>query len=160
MNAPGFTMNGWHVTAIIGGFLLLVVGVDVSFAVAAYRTFPGEVSAHPYEDGLAYNHELARRTREASLGWSALAEGRALGTDHAVRVVMATRDARPLTGLTIEARLARPATEAGAQSLRLKETRPGLYEAGVSAAPGVWDLSFTARDRGGASFQGERRLQW
>ena len=52
---PAFTLKGWHV--LVG--MLLFFGADIAvntvFMMDAYRTYPGEGSQTPYEDGLAYN---------------------------------------------------------------------------------------------------------
>ena len=55
-----FRLTGWHVLAIVTGFFALVTAVDIGFVVMAVRTFPGEVSSTPYEDGLAYDRSLAQ----------------------------------------------------------------------------------------------------
>ena len=57
----GPVLKGWHVLA---GFLVFF-GVDIAvntvFMVSAYRTFPGEISMTPYEDGIAFNASLRQR---------------------------------------------------------------------------------------------------
>ena len=55
MSAPAareFRLNGWHVLAMLVAFFGVVIAVNVGFAVQAYSTFPGEVTARPYEEGL------------------------------------------------------------------------------------------------------------
>ena len=70
---PGaaFEIKGWHVLLALLGFFGAVSAVDVGMAVQAYRTFPGEVSASPYEDGLQFNRTLAERAEARALGWKA-----------------------------------------------------------------------------------------
>ena len=58
---PGFVLKGWHVGVIVVAFFAGVVAVDVSMAIRAYSTFPGEVTAKPYEEGLGFNGEIHRR---------------------------------------------------------------------------------------------------
>ena len=70
---PGFRFTGWHFLAIIVGFFAIVVAVDSGFVVMAVKTFPGEVSATPYEDGLAYDRSYAQLRAQERLGWRATA---------------------------------------------------------------------------------------
>lgn len=152
----GFRLNGWHVLAMIVGFFAVVIAIDVSFAVLAYRTHPGEVSVTPYEDGLIYNRKLAQLSAQAELGWQAAA---AAEPDKVVVVVVDSAQ-RPITGLKITGKMERPATETGRLTPRFVETSPGRYEAALKGATGAWDL--TAATHGGAtqSFEFERRLTW
>ncbi|HQN51288.1 MAG TPA: FixH family protein, partial [Phenylobacterium sp.] len=55
-----FRVTGWHVLITVTGFFLLVFAVDFYFVSLAYKTFPGQVSVTPYEDGVAYNRKLAQ----------------------------------------------------------------------------------------------------
>src|SRR3954447_7359564 len=105
----GFRLTGWHFLAMIVGFFLVVIAVDVTFAVLAYRTHPGEVSVTPYEDGLVYDRKIAQQRAQEALGWRAAAgaeQGR-------VVVLLQDRAGRPLGGLVLAGKLERPATEAG-----------------------------------------------
>lgn len=162
MSAPesplraGFTIGGWHVLAGITAFFAVVIGVDASFTVIALRTFPGQVSVTPYEDGLLYNRRIAQIEAQERLGW------RAAASASPGEVVMAFRDraGRPLTGLAITGRLERPATESGRVTLRFTETAPGAYVAPSGRLSGAWDLTAEARGPSGGAFVAERRLKW
>jgi nitrogen fixation protein FixH len=151
-----FRITGWHFLAMIVGFFAVVIGVDVTFAVLAYRTHPGEVSVTPYEDGLIYDKKIAQMRAQAALGW------RAAAGPEAGKVVVLVEDAahRPLSGLTLTGKLERPATEAGRLTPRFVEVAPGRYEAAEKGLKGAWDLTAEARDRAGHSFELERRLTW
>lgn len=155
MNASPFTIKGWHVGLGVTLFFALVISVDAAFTVLAYRTYPGAVSVTPYEDGLTYNRKLAAQRAQAALGWEVAAEGRP------GQVVILARSAQggPISGLTVEAQLQRPATEAGRQTLRLTETEPGTYTVSGSFS-GAWDLTANLRDTKGHRFEAERRLTW
>lgn len=152
----GFRITGWHFLAMIVGFFAVVIGVDVSFAVVAYRTHPGEVSVTPYEDGLIYNKKIAQMRAQEALGWRAGA-GPEAGK---VVVVIEDRAGKPVSGLSLGGKLERPATEAGRIVPRFHETAPGRYEAAERGLSGAWDLTAEARDRAGHSFELERRLTW
>jgi len=152
---PPFVVKGWHVAAGVVAFFAVVIGVDASFLVLAYRTHPGQVEAKPYETGLIYNAELARLRAQEALGWRAGAEARANGLE----VVLEDRGGRPLTGLRVSALLQRPATEQGRADVSLKETAPGRYEV-RRALSGAWDVRVEADGGAGRRFIAERRLTW
>jgi nitrogen fixation protein FixH len=154
---PGFRIKGWHVLAAIVAFFLVVIGVDTSFAVMAYRTFPGEVSRTPYEDGVTYNNKLAQMAAQAKLGWTVSA-GVEPGGELLVRV--RDRQGAPVRGLTGQGKLERPATEAGRITPRFREAAPGDYLAKPGRLMGAWDLTVALSDAAGHRFEAERRLTW
>ncbi|MFM8376963.1 MAG: FixH family protein [Phenylobacterium sp.] len=155
-SAGGWTLTGWHVLGVVVGFFAIIIALDVWFMTLAYKTFPGQVSETPYEDGVAFNQRLAQQDAQARLGWSAAAAA----DPSAVRVELRDAQGAPVRGLEVTGRLERPATEAGRLTLRFSETAPGRYAAPVRSPSGTWDLTFTARGSGGQAFEGARRLAW
>lgn len=158
MSAPAsahpFRLTGWHVLAMLVAFFGVTFVVDGFMMVRAYKTFPGEVSTTPYEDGLAYDSQLDQQARQAVLGWR-MGAGFVGG---AIRLTAADRSGAPLEGLRITARLERPATEQGRVSIQFRPIAPGLYEARPGSLTGAWDLRVSAYDAGGRRFDAERRL--
>lgn len=151
-----FEVRGWHVLVGVSAFFAVVFAVDVGFTVMAIRTFPGQVSVTPYEDGLLYNRHIAQVEAQERLGWRAAAGAEA----GQVALRFQDRAGRPLTGLTIVGRLERPATEAGRLDLRFVEVGDGRYVAPTGRIAGAWDLTAHARGPSGGSFLAERRLSW
>ena len=91
---PGFRIKGWHVFAGVTAFFAVVIAVDVSFAVLAYRTHPGEVSVTPYEDGLVYDRHIAQLRAQEQLGWRAAA----WATPGEAAIEFVDRDGKPSSG--------------------------------------------------------------
>ena len=153
---PGFVIRGWHVLVGVCAFFAVVITVDVAFMTLAIRTFPGQVSVTPYEDGLLYNRRIAQLEAQDRLGW------RAAAAAEPGQVVVEFRDraGQPLAGLAITGRLERPATEAGRIGLRFSEAEPGRYVAPAGRISGAWDLTAEARGPTGGAFVAERRLTW
>lgn len=153
---PARGLTGWHVLAMVVGFFTIVIAVDVLFAVQAYRTFPGEVSVTPYEDGIAYNRTLAQMAAQEKYGWRAAAGATKGG------IVVEFRDSKggPVRGLTFSTKLERPATEAGRLHPVFHETAAGRYQADLPGVKGAWDLTLAATDASGRRFEAERRLTW
>jgi len=153
---PGFVIRGWHVLAGVTAFFAVVIGVDATFTVLALRTFPGQVSVTPYEDGLLYNRRIAQVEAQERLGWRAAAAA----APGEVVLTFQDRAGRPLTGLAVAGRLERPATDAGRVTLRFAEAAPGRYVAPGGRLSGAWDLTAEARGPAGGVFLAERRLAW
>jgi nitrogen fixation protein FixH len=152
---PRFRLNGWHVLA---GFVLFFgadIAVNTVFIVRAYRTFPGEVSVTPYEDGLLYDAALRQKAAQDALGWRLTA--RAESRDH---VTVTAEDAKgaPIGGLKLAGLLQRPATEDDKRNITFAEIAPGRYRAAAGDLAGAWDLDVTASDGAGHKFIAERRL--
>jgi nitrogen fixation protein FixH len=152
----GFRFTGWHMLATVCVFFGVVIAVDVSMATMAYRTFSGEVAQDPYEAGLAYNRTLVQRRAQTALGWAATIED----SPGAVRLRMTDRDGRPVAGLTVAAKLERPATEAGSVNAAFVESAPGIYDARLPGLSGAWDINAHAVDRTGRLFEAQRRVVW
>lgn len=151
-----FEVRGWHVLAGVSAFFAVIIAVDASFAVLAVRTFPGQVSVTPYEDGLLYNRHIAQLETQARLGWRAAAAAE----PGQVALAFRDRDGRPLTAMTVTGKLERPATEAGRIPLRFVEAEPGRYIAPAGRLVGTWDLTAEAHGATGGAFIAERRLTW
>lgn len=151
-----FRIRGWHVLLGFIAFFGVVAAVNVGFVVMSIRSFPGQVSVTPYEDGLIHDRKLAQIAAQERLGWRA----GAAAAPNAVVVEMRDRDGAPLNGLALEGKLERPATEAGRLTLRFRETAPGRYVARPGALTGAWDLTAVAAGAHGERFEAERRLAW
>lgn len=153
---PRFRISGRHVLLAVIAFFGVIIAVNAYFLVAAYRTFPGQVSETPYEDGVGFNRTVAQRRAQAELGWSATATTTAQG----VEVDLRDRAGQPLQGLKVEGVLRRPATQAGQISLKFTEASAGRYVAKAGPGSGAWDLHFVAKGARAELFEGERRLTW
>jgi nitrogen fixation protein FixH len=141
------------------GLLTLFFGttivVDGVMVVSAYRTYPGEVSSTPYEDGLAWDSELDQQRTQAALGWRMTAGLVAPGV---IEVTARDRAGAPLDLERIEARLERPATELGKRAVQFAPAAPGVCRASAGQLHGAWDLRLSAFDQRGRRFDAERRL--
>jgi nitrogen fixation protein FixH len=150
-----FTLKGWHVLVGFVVFFGIDIAINTVFMVSAYKTFPGETTLTPYEDGLAYNAALKQKRQQAALGWR-LAAG---VEDHdQLRVEVVDRTGAPIKGLQVMGKLERPATEDGERTLPLKEVAPGVYAARPGGLTGAWDFEVTAVNARGDVAKADRRL--
>jgi len=157
---PGFVLKGWHVAVILVTFFVAVFSVDGLMMYRAYSTFPGEVVAKPYEEGLGFNGEIHRRAAAKALGWKAtLLDSRANGH---VRLVLSVndKDGQPVKGLHFTGALTRAVTTQGAETLHIAETAPGVYETTATGGSGLFDFNAKAQGAGGKVFEVEQRLVW
>lgn len=157
---PGFILKGWHVAVILVTFFLCLFVVDGLMMYRAYSTFPGEVVAKPYEEGIGFNAEIHRRAAARAMGWKAtLLDSR---TNGRVRLVLsvADRDGKPVDGLNFSGSLSRAVTTQGAETLHLTRTAPGTYEASAVGGSGLWDFSVKSATADGKLFEVEQRLVW
>jgi nitrogen fixation protein FixH len=63
-SSGGWTLTGRHVLGVVVGFFAVIIALNIWFLTLAYRTFPGQVSDTPYEDGLAFNQRLAAQAAQ------------------------------------------------------------------------------------------------
>ncbi|MBK8543735.1 MAG: FixH family protein [Caulobacteraceae bacterium] len=161
MSAKPFEIKGGHVLAGLLLFFAAIIAINVAFAVAAVRTFPGEDERRSYTQGLHYNDTLAERRAEARLGWQARTQ---LSPTHAgarLIVRLDDRDGAPIDGATIEGVLRWPPNEAGDRQLTFVSQGDGSYAADLGTlAPGRWDLRARAHDRGASALSFEAELTW
>lgn len=140
-------LTGRRVLACLIGFFLVVASVNAVFIYAGIRSWPGLVSEHAYEEGLAYNRTLAEARANAALGWTARLGYR----DGQASLVLADRDGRAIDGMQVEAVFTRPLGKAAAISAVLVSTGGGRYVAPLALPlAGQWDMVVTvdgARDR-------------
>ena len=162
-----FELKGVHVLLAVVGFFAAVIAVDVGMAIQAYSTFPGEVSATPYEDGLKFNSTLTERATERSMGWRASIKATVVGAGGTINsgrtqlmVTVADKAGLPVRRVDLSGRLERPATETGRRQLRFVEIKPGLYQAFAPDSPGAWDLTLSGADSAGRPFEAESRMVW
>ena len=158
--SEGKRLTGWKVLAILVGFFGVIFSVNGYMAYSAISTFSGEVDAHPYEHGIAYNHDIANAREQASRGWKVEASLERLASGE-TRILVLARDAGgvDISGATLAANLASPVDKKQDVAAKLQETAPGRYEARVLVAPGVRDLHLTAELGGREVFRSHSRLQ-
>ncbi|MFZ2587207.1 MAG: FixH family protein [Alphaproteobacteria bacterium] len=130
-------------------FLLLavfavVLGVNIFMAYLAVTSSRGVVSPTAYEDGLAYNTQLAAQATQQHLGWALV---RATHTFPAsLTYTLADAQTNPLSGATVTATVQRPLNDAPAQTFTLTEATAGTYTVATPwPRSGPWDVTLTVQ---------------
>lgn len=157
--AGGKPLNGWKVLAIFVGFFLTVVLVNGVMIYKAVKTFSGEVVAHPYERGLAYNRDIARAREQAMRDWKVDARLTRLATGE-TEISVTARDADGLgvTGVQMSALLVAPADLSKDMQAALTETAPGRFVGKTRVPAGRRDLVLTALRGGEEVFRSRNRI--
>jgi len=160
MSTASFEIRGWHVLATILGFFAVIIAVNVTFAVYAIRSFPGEDVRRSYLQGLRYNDTLAERRTQAALGWRASAELREDGDGALLEVVLNTRDAVAIESATLTGELEWPTNSQLDRALIFESQGGGRYAARLGALhAGRWRLRARA-EQGSAALDFESELTW
>lgn len=154
-----FTVRGWHVLAGMLGFFVVIIAVNVAFAVVAIGSFPGEDVRRSYLQGLNYNRTLAERREQGALGWRASAS---LSADGALDVVLRDKADAPVSDATIGGELRWPATAQFDRTLRFENVGGGLYRARLAAPlrAGRWRLRARATGPQDQALDFEADLTW
>lgn len=160
MTTARFELRGWHVLVTIVAFFAAIIAVNVTFAIYAVRSFPGEDVSHSYLQGLHYNDTLAERREQAELGWRASTELRGDAHNAILEVVLTTRDAQAIDGATLSGELEWPANAQRDHALTFEAAGEGRYVAHIGALPpGLWRLRAHAQSGSGA-LEFESELAW
>ena len=152
------TLTGRHVLFWLFAFFGVVILTNSVFITLAVKTLRGEDEEKPYLQGIAFNHTLAERAKQAGLGWQAsLAARRLQSGDVVVDLHVYSREHTPLSGLSLVGILRHPVDEHLDCKLSFREVMPGLYQGHADhLKPGNWDV--IAKTDAGAPFEASRRL--
>ena len=154
-----FRLTGMHVLAMLVAFFGIVAAVNVVMIRFALKTHSGEVTAHPYEKGLAYNAAIREAREQEARGWKV--DGQVTrGPDGKALIEVSARDAAgaALTGLKVHGLLAAPADVKRDRPIELVEAAPGVYRGEAAAQDGAWDFELTAARDGKTLFQSHNRI--
>lgn len=157
--AGGRPLNGWKVLAMLVGFFVFVSSVNGVMIYYAIKTFSGEVVAHPYERGLAYNRDIAQARAQAARDWKVDVElTRNAGM---TEILVTARDANgaEITGVEMNAAFAAPADLSRDVRLRLEETAPGRFAGRAALPAGQRDLELSANLGGAQVFRSRNRVE-
>lgn len=141
----GFVLKGWHVGTMLAAFFATVIGVNITFMMLAYKSFPGEDVPRSYVQGLKYNETLATRAKQATLGWNVVAQFDRSAAEPTLIVSVLNEHGRDLVGATVTGTLRRAVTDREDRTLQFVETSPGDYRATLpNLARGAWTLRANA----------------
>lgn len=139
-----FQITGRMVLFALVGFFAVITAVDGVMMYLAISTFGGIDKADGYRRGIKYNQRIEAEVAQAKLGWTdviALSE-----TGDKLVVTITNRDGTPVEGLSVVAKLERPATNIYDRTLTLDDAGGGRYETSISdLLKGTWTVDVAAR---------------
>ena len=160
MSTASFEIRGWHVLATILAFFATIIVVNVTFAVYAVRSFPGEDVRRSYLQGLRYNDTLAQRRAQATLGWRASTELRGDADGAFLEVLLNTRNAAAIEDANLTGELEWPTNSQLDRALTFASQGDGRYVARLGELnSGRWRLRVRA-EQGGNVLDFESELTW
>ena len=129
----------------------------IRYALATHR---GEITKHPYEEGLAYNRTLAAAEAQDALKWE-VDVTHTREADGTLRLDLNAHDAKnaPLSALHIKAILEAPADMHRDIGITFAEDGSGRYHALTTAPAGAWTLSLEADKEGRKMFLSNNRIK-
>jgi len=152
--APGGrAFTGRHMLFVLLAFFGTVIGVNVTMAVLASRTWTGLVVKNSYVASQHYNEVLAQARQQDLLGWQATLvydRGR-------LTFALSDRDERPVHLLDARVRVSRPTHERDDRTVDLAPSADG-YGTDAALAAGIWNADVTARRNDGFVYRGHFRL--
>lgn len=155
----GRPLTGWKVLAIFVGLFAIVAAANGVMIYEAVNTFRGEVVAHPYDRGLAYNREIAESRAQDVRDWRVdVSFRRDASGDVLVTVQARAPDETPITGVEMAATFVAPADVKKDAPVKLVEAVVGRYEGRVALPAGLRDLVVTARRGGKEVFRSTSRV--
>ncbi|MGJ5181703.1 FixH family protein [Bradyrhizobium oligotrophicum] len=153
-------LTGGMVLAMLLAFFGTVIGVNAYMMKMAISTLPGTEVDSPYSASLAYEKEIAAARAQDERRWQVEAHiERAAGGAAILQVNARDASGNPVSGLTFQGRLERPADKRADQDVALAEVGSGIYRGTAEAiAPGQWDLVLEGDSSGRRMFMSKNRV--
>lgn len=138
-------LTGKHVLIITLTAFGVIIGVNLTLAVLALRTFPGLEVANSYVASQAFDRDRAAQDK---LGWTVTPD-----YDGEVLTLM-IRDAQgyPAPIATMDVTVGRPTHVRDDQKPQFTYQN-GMFRAPLTLAPGIWNLHIAATARDGTTFR-------
>ena len=156
---PPKPLTGTAVLLMVLGFFAVVIGANMIMAYNAITTFSGLQSPKPYENGLAFNREIARAKAQSDRQWTtdATINKRPDGTT-AISVHLTDAKGSPLRGYELTASLNSPTDIRRDHRMILAEGNFGDYMGSSLIERGQWDMAIEARQNGETLYRSVSRI--
>lgn len=125
--------KGRHMAAILVAFFGVIIGVNLTMATVASRSWTGFVVPNSYVASQEFNGKVAAARRQAALGW----EAKLTIIDGVARLEVHDRQGRPVALSAASLTLRSPTTDKADTTVALSKDVGGLAQA-VHVADGVW----------------------
>ena len=155
----GYHLTGRRVLLMLIAFFVIVFGVNIGMAYLAVETFSGVQTEKPYENGLAYNRDIAVARAQDAKNW--------MVEDHIIRTETceASIDVRifdsqtlAIAGLAVSVTLKAPADSHRDHRVQLTDAGNGRYHGLTPSEEGQWDIETIAQQNGDVVYHSINRI--
>ncbi len=146
IETTGRPLTGRHVLMITVGAFAVIIGVNLTMAYQAIRTFPGLEVANSYVASQSFDRD---RMAQQALGWT-VTQGYGKG---GVALHFAGPDGAPVQPASLIARVGRSTEAADDQDLIFVATGLGDYRAPALLGRGKWVVMVQATSANGTAFR-------
>lgn len=154
-----FKLTGGSVLIAMIVFFAVIFAVNGVMAYLAVETFSGVQTDKPYENGLAFNQDIARARAQDAQGWRVDENiTRGAGGDVLLSVRIIDLAHMPVSGLIVQSVLKAPADSHNDCSVTLTEQSAGIYWGTAHCGAGQWDADLTARKNGEVAYHSINRI--
>ncbi len=139
----------WYPWLFVAAFGVIIL-VNGTMAYIAVDSWTGLETRSPFQRGQNYNAELAQKSAQKELGWTAKAQFAPAPTADnpragALRLTFVDRDGKGVDALNVEALAVRPTHEGFDRIVAFMARGQGVYEAPANLPlAGQWELRVTA----------------
>ena len=138
--------TGRHMLFAMLAFFGVIVGVNLTMAVLASKSWTGLVVQNSYVASQAFNGQLEQAKAQAARGWS----GAITYRNGLVVLSLVDKDGQPVLLESAVARIGRPAFEQADRQLAMVHQGGGIYQVADALAPGDWQVSVRGTSADGA----------
>ena len=154
-----YRLTGRFVLVAMISFFVVVMGVNGIMAYLAVETFSGIQSEKPYENGLAFNRDIARSRAQDEQGWSVSEKIiRFPSGDVSIDVSIADSLNQIVSNLAITSILKSPVDSRIDCKVMLTDQMNGHYTGVTPCGPGQWDVETIVSRRGDIVYRSNNRI--
>ncbi|MCW2284441.1 nitrogen fixation protein FixH [Rhodoblastus acidophilus] len=141
----GRPLTGRSVLLMLMAFFGVMLAVNVYMAREAVATHPGLDQRNPYDEGVAYNKEIAAARAQDALGWSVDLTRARKGAATEVTASVKDKAGQPVSGLQASLHFVHPSSSRLDKEVAAGVIADGLYAGAADLTPGHWlvEIAFT-----------------
>jgi nitrogen fixation protein FixH len=139
-------------------FFGTIIGMNVVLIRVAVSSFSGVETESSYKAGLAFKNDVAAAHAQDALHWTVEASLQRDSAETRIAVSAKDAEARPLSGLTLEARLAHPTDKRRDIAVDFVELTPGQFQSLTPVPQGQWDLVIGLKRSDETVFRSKSRI--
>jgi nitrogen fixation protein FixH len=155
---PPRVLTGRMVLFCVLAFFCSIIAMNVVMIRVAVSSFSGVETESSYKAGLAFKNDVAAAHAQDALHWTV--EANLQREADSTRVLISARDAdaRAVSGLSLEARLAHPTDKRHDIVLEFVETASGHFKSLTPMPRGYWDLIIALKRDAATVFRSKSRI--